>query len=148
MSQAYKKTVTEMGGIPIKFQTIKQPECKRHWDAWFGVFMKTEKRKLSRGLQVDQKLVAYSNVRRNGDLIQLNLIMGHQDFLKHNVMKLLVREIYQKFASPKDTRFTDAVVIFYAGYYQGGPGLQNFKRNSGFEPILLALKGKHDGSRL
>lgn len=142
LSESYKKTVEEMGGNPSNFLKLGEVVCPRHWDAWFGVFVEADKRIFDTGLELTKRLVAYSNVRRNGDLIQLNLIMGHADFLKQNVMKLLISQIFTQFATDAEPRFSDALAIFYAGYYQGGAGLQKFKRYCGFAPASLKMRAE------
>lgn len=83
------------------------------------------------GVFKDEKLVAYLWIVRSGELLLMNRIMGHNDFLDLGIMYLLVTSFVQaafEISSP---------VIMYDTLLGGGDGLKLFKKRCGFKPYRV-----------
>lgn len=79
----------------------------------------------------DNKVVAYLWIVKTGDLMLMNRIMGHTDFLDFGVMYLLVTAFVQHaFSLP-------ATYIMYDTLLGGGDGLKLFKKRCGFKPYRV-----------
>jgi hypothetical protein len=79
------------------------------------------------GIFKDEKLVAYLWIVTSGELMLMNRIMGHSDFLDFGIMYLLVTSFVQSsFSMP-------AKVIMYDTLLGGGDGLKMFKKRCGFK---------------
>ena len=137
LKQAYKRTIDELGGAPKHWTDIPTTTCPFHWDKWFGVFL-PRPGWMQGEIVVDNRMVAYSNVRRNGTFAFLNLLLGHGDFEGDGIMHFMVNQVVQRLLEgSRDNEHLD--VLVYAGFFQGGQGLQAFKKRNGFEPRSLRL---------
>lgn len=136
MKETYLKSVSEMGGAPKRHHEVPVPECPCHYDRWWGVFEPVEG--YTQGEVVtDERLVAYIDFRRVGEFALYSLILGHGDYLKHGVMYRLHFEIMQHLLAREDAATRGIEQLMYAGFYQGGDGLQRWKKKTAFEPVYL-----------
>ena len=87
-------------------------------NAYYGVFK-------------DDKLVAYLWIVKSGELMLMNRIMGHSNFLDHGIMYLLVTSFVQLSYGLKQT------VIMYDTLLGGTDGLKMFKKRCGFKPYRV-----------
>jgi hypothetical protein len=76
-------------------------------------------------------LVGYIQLKRFGDLLLYSTILGHGDFLGRGIMPALHLEILRSLDK------TTAKWLMYAGWNDGGKGLQLWKRKAGFDPVLF-----------
>lgn len=89
-------------------------ECSRHGIYTYGI--------------IKDKLRAYAVIYRCGDLVMINTILGHGDYLKDDIMYLLVTEIL---------KLQDSGVAFYNRHDSGTDGLRYFKEKLGFKPVRI-----------
>jgi hypothetical protein len=136
MRPAYLKTVEESGGYPTSLQTADNPTCSQHYDMWWGVFEPSPGRTQG-SVVVGERLVGYINLRRYGDFALYNLILGHGDWLNSGIMQFLHFELMKEILGRSHTWSLGLNYIVYAGFFQGGEGLQQWKKKALFKPCLL-----------
>lgn len=107
-------------GIPMA--AAYQRELKNypmdHRNQYFGIFK-------------ENKLVAYLWIVRSGQVVIINRIMGHVDYLKEGVMYLLVTSfVEQELSSVRSNQF-----IMYDTIFGASAGLRMFKERCGFIPM-------------
>lgn len=118
MSISYRRSVEEFGGEDPA-ATVTEPSCALHWNRTVGVF------------STEGTLVAYISLTRSDNIALYGMILGHADHLAAGVMHLMhvgTVDLLQN---------CGVEAIMYAGWKDGGPGLQSWKRRLGFEPVLL-----------
>lgn len=86
------------------------------------------------GIFTDDKLVAYLWIVMSGDLLLMNRIMGHSNFLDLGIMYLLVTEFVQ-FSFSLNSNY-----IMYDTMLGGSEGLKMFKKRCGFKPCNVNWK--------
>lgn len=137
MKAAYLRSVEEMGGAPSTYSPPPAVDCPVHYDVYWGAFEAHEGYRQGE-VTTDERLVAYVNVRRLGSFAMYNLILGHGDYLRTGIMYYLHFEIMKWMLG--NARETEGLcTLVYAGFYQGGQGLQLWKKKTGFEPAHLVL---------
>lgn len=94
------------------FSPLPDYACPRHWIDCYGVWR--------------EKLVAYIVLYVSGDMAMISQILGHGDYLKDDIMYLLVTESFGRLPLP--------VTVFYNRHDGGEAGLRYFKERLGFEP--------------
>jgi len=107
---------------PVAFSPLPFYACRRHAIRTYGV------------LNPDGHLVAYTWIRRVGDLVHISQLLGHADHLANDVMFLLmVRALGEEIIWGHDT-LTDRrrSVAFYNRHDSGTDGLRYFKERLGF----------------
>ena len=87
---------------------------------WFGVYSN------------ESKLVAYVWVYIIGEMVLINRILGHSDYLKENIMYLLMTNVVSYFIH--DTRIN---FIMYDTFGKTENGLVLFKKRIGFKPYTV-----------
>lgn len=87
---------------------------------WFGVFTK------------DGKLVAYVWTYVVGEMVLINRILGHHDFLKDNIMYSLMTNVVTVFIKQNEMNY-----IMYDTFGKVENGLVMFKRRIGFKPFTV-----------
>lgn len=87
---------------------------------WFGVFTK------------DGKLVAYVWTYVVGEMVLINRILGHHDFLKDNIMYSLMTNVVTVFIKQNEINY-----IMYDTFGKVENGLVMFKRRIGFKPYTV-----------
>jgi hypothetical protein len=90
---------------------------------WFGIYSS------------DGKLVAYVWTYIVGEMVLINRILGHGDFLKDNIMYLLMTSVVSEFIQVKESNF-----IMYDTFGQVENGLVLFKKRIGFKPYTVNFK--------
>lgn len=138
MREAYLKSLEEMGGPPRKHVELESPDCPVHYDRWWGIFAPEEGYQQGE-VTTNEKLLAYIDFRRLGDLAIYSLILGHGDYLKHGVMYRLHFAIMEWLCARESDLTRGVTALMYAGFYQGGHGLQLWKKKTCFEPVMLQL---------
>jgi hypothetical protein len=83
---------------------------------------------------VNERLLAYISLRRCGDVILYSQIMGHGDYLSQGVLVLLHHEVIRWIGEHRDGLTRGLRFVMYGGVQNGGEGLLQFKRQSGFTP--------------
>lgn len=78
-----------------------------------------------------EKLVAYLWIVKSGDLMLMNRIMGHSEFLGQGIMYLLVTEFLT------NSFLFNEKYIMYDTILGGGEGLKLFKKRCGFNPYKV-----------
>lgn len=136
MRPAYLRSVEESGGYPTRFHGPDNPACSQHYDMWWGVFEPSTGRTQG-SVVVGEKLLGYINFRRYGSFALYNLILGHGDWLNNGIMYLLHFELMERLLDPSNLWNANLESVIYAGFFQGGEGLQQWKKKTLFEPCLL-----------
>lgn len=95
---------------------------------------------------VDKKLVAYISVVRYGDLAVFAQLLGHGDYMDRGVVNFLVKEFIERAFIEDWGRASGLRYVMYGGAQNGGQGLFNFKRRTGFSPYEINL-GMQTGYR-
>jgi hypothetical protein len=68
-------------------------------------------------------------------MVLINRILGHGDFLKDNVMYLIMTRVVSEFIHAKESNF-----IMYDTFGQVENGLVLFKKRIGFKPYTVNFK--------
>lgn len=118
MSASYQRTAEDFGHQDDT-ATITEPTCSQHWRKTVGVFDRWD------------TLVAYISLIRSDNIALYGMILGHADHLSSGVMHRMHSECLILLQG------CGVEAIMYAGWKDGGPGLQSWKRRLGFEPVRL-----------
>jgi hypothetical protein len=105
------------------------PVCTEHWRIAWGVFLPTES---------GERLVAYAWIRRTGNFILTVDFMGHADFLRDGIMKMLMFDIVKWLVDRQDACVQGVEYFKYGAVEDGAEGLLEWKRRMMFTPYLLA----------
>jgi len=131
MRPAYLMTVHEKGGYLSEYKEPAKIECIKHFGRNFGVFMDLPGHKQG-NVVVNKKLLAYIGLIVMGDYSLYSMIIGHGDYLKHDIMALLhietMRWVMQN---------TQAKYLEYGQVGSGTKGLQDWKRYFLFKAMSL-----------
>ena len=112
MTPAYHRTADQLRQKKHAYQ------CAEHWMLPFGIFF-------------NDKLLAYTLLRRNKDIALYSTILGHDDYLKHGVMHRMHLAI-REYLDDSEIKY-----IMYAGHESGTEGLKRWKKNLLFQPHQL-----------
>ncbi len=111
------------------------PVCSEHWIQTWGVFVEQDGR---------EKLVGRTELIRAGNLVESVFFMGHGDFLKAGVMKLLHFEVLRWLLAREDLSVQGVEYLCYGGVEVGLEGRFNWKRYLAFRPFALRLAPPSD----
>lgn len=131
MRGTYLRTIEEMGGAPDKLYDVRMPNCPHHWGMTFGAFLR-EQGHVQGKLCVDERLLAYISLKRIGDLAIYSQILAHGEHLNKGVLVLLHHEVVRWISKHRNDFTNELRFIMYGGAQNGGEGLFQFKRRSGF----------------
>jgi hypothetical protein len=109
MDESYKQLVAEWPNDEV--------------NNWFGIYSK------------EGKLVAYVWTYEVGEMVLINRILGHDDYLKENVMYLLMTSVVSTFVNDNRINF-----IMYDTFGKFENGLVMFKKRIGFKPFTVNFK--------
>jgi hypothetical protein len=116
-----RRDVPDCGESPVSV-----PGCDKHWSMAWGVFH-------------GPTLTAYAKLSRCGNIVRVNDLMGHRDFLKYGVVKLLMLGIV-RWLYGADTSFLRGVrYLTYGALEHGKEGLAEWKLRFQFHPALVDL---------
>jgi hypothetical protein len=90
---------------------------------WFGIFT------------AEGKLVAYVWTYYVGEMVLINRILGHGDYLKDNVMYLIMTSVVSKCVKSDEINF-----VMYDTFGKVENGLVMFKKRIGFKPYTVNFK--------
>ena len=138
MQGHYQQGLDEKGGAPDKEHTLDPIHCLIHWTSWFGVWKSILDYKQG-DIRVDKKLLAYTQIKRVGETLWYNMILGHGDYLRDGVMYFLHCELVRFLLEIKNPLMKGVKWLTYAGYY-GTPGRMLWKKKMLFEPGVLCTK--------
>jgi hypothetical protein len=111
-----------------RFQAPTAPFCNQHWAIMWGVFTPHNN---------GERLIAYANIGRTGNFVRTLLLMGHADFLRDGVMKLLFFDIVKWLLDRQDPFVHGIQYFLYGAIEHGRPGMFEWKRRFQFKPVLL-----------
>jgi hypothetical protein len=125
MNEAYLRNKDEYVNL---FKNQKSEiKCKYHFNLYFGLF-------------IENKMVCYINLLRDGNIIGYSSILGHHDFLKFNIMTklhcLIIKWIYENVYNENEQLY-----LIYAGYSLN-TSLQNWKNRHGFNKFDLIISNE------
>jgi|GEM_PF-1589346 len=132
------RSVEEMGGTATTLMPLEGLQCLLHWRQTFGVFLPLEGY-LQGDLVVDKRMLAYITVVRHGEFAIVTQIMGHGDFLAKGVVNFALQKFVEASLAEQWGKHSGLRFIMYGGVQNGGEGLYNFKRRSGFAPYIVSL---------
>jgi hypothetical protein len=127
------KTIEELGGYPTKYLKPILPNCEIHWQMSFGIF-KSEPGYKQGDVVVDEKLIAYISINRNGDLCNYSQLIGHDKYLADGIMYHCHFKIIEWLMLEDNLLSKGAKFLMYGGVGNGGAGLWQWKRSVGFVP--------------
>ena len=104
------------------------PTCHEHWSIAWGVFAPTA---------TGERLVAFAWIRRTGNFVLMRDIMGHGDFLRDGVVKLLMFDMVKWLLERADPCVQGIEYFKYGSMEDGKVGLLEWKRRMKFVPFLL-----------
>ena len=136
MSDNYNKSVEEFGGTPNKLLKIEESICDLHYNKWIGVFL-PDSNHMQGDINIKRKLVGYVNLLRYGSILVIGSILGHGKFLKHGIMYFLNQNIVDFIIGRNQKSEINIDYMLYAGWDDGGIGLQRWKKRNLFEPFYL-----------
>lgn len=133
------KSLEELGGLPVIETKLGALKCSRHWRQTFGVFEPIPGY-VQGELVTDRRLLAYISVVRYGELAVFAQILGHGDYLEFGVVNFLIGDFIERAMTEPWGRGSGLRYLMYGGAQNGGEGLFNFKRRTGFVPSVVSLK--------
>lgn len=107
--------------------------CRYHCSLWWGCFEIDHDADRHRA----SGLLAYLQLRRYGNLCCYSTLLGHGRHLALGVMPFLHLQVMEAVCSwlwPDEIDW-----LMYAGWHDGGRGLQLWKKKAGFEPVMFVL---------
>ena len=132
------RSIEEMGGAPKEHSPLAAITCNHHWRQTFACFVPSEGYKQG-DIRVDKKMVAYISVVRYGEFALFAQIMGHGDFLARGVVNFVSQKVVEAALTEEWGKASGLRYLMYGGAQNGGEGLFNFKRRSGFKPYIVSL---------
>jgi hypothetical protein len=132
----YRSSLEELGGAPTTWLPVTSAECPVHYDTWWGIF--EDKPGHRQGdVQVDERLVGYVLLRRHGNCAFYAKLLGHGNYLGRGIMYRLHLAVMAWLCGHADEQTQGILSLVYAGHYEGGPGLWQWKRKTLFQPAYL-----------
>ena len=104
------------------------PSCSQHWAVMWGVFTADNN---------GEHLIAYATIARTGNFVRTLHVMGHANFLRDGVMKLLFFDILQWLLDRQDPFVQGIQYFLYGATEHGRRGMFEWKRRLQFKPFLL-----------
>ena len=141
MSATYGRSIEEMGGAPTRPVPLPTPTCLRHHQTYFGVFV-PEDGYAQGAVTTNRRLVGYLSLNRYGDCAIYTLFLGHHDYLRSHVMKLLHLETMRAVLDPNDAAFDGLDYLMYHRYITANPGLTSWKKAMNFTPGYWINRGE------
>ena len=132
------KSIEEMGGAPTSISPLPNLACLKHWRQTFGVFIPVDGYKQG-DLEIGKKMIAYISVVRYGEYALFAQIMGHGDYLAQGVVNFVAQKVVEASLTAPWGKASGLRFIMYGGAQNGGEGLYNFKRRSGFKPYIVSM---------
>jgi hypothetical protein len=117
-----------------RFKVPTAPFCNQHWAVMWGVFTPQNG---------GEHLIAYATIARTGNFVRTLHVMGHADFLRDGVMKLLFFDIVRWLMDPQDPNVQGIQYFLYGAIEHGRPGMFEWKRRLQFKPFLLQTRDKN-----
>jgi hypothetical protein len=114
------------------------PCCPVHWTIRWGVFLPEPGHRQGEAL-VGERLVAFNELMRIGDIVHYTDIMGHRDRLADGVMMLLHHAIVRWLIEAQEPWTQSVRAVLYGAAEHGGQGLLTWKKRAGFRPMRLRL---------
>lgn len=130
------QTVEDRGGYPKSYLEPDTPTCNEHWATTFGTFQ-VQPGHTQGNVVVDERLLAYIVLRRVGDLCVYSQIVGHDAHTKEGVVYHCHFDIVKWILAPENQLTKGVKTLMYGGIGNGGKGLWQWKRTSGFTPMHL-----------
>lgn len=121
MAPQYRRGMDELGEHDPSARPPLQL-CSQHWRKMAGVF------------SMEGRLVAYISLIRSDNLAMYSMILGHGDYLRFGIMHLIHWRLAQSLIDES------VEMLLYGGWKDGGPGLRNWKRRLGFDPVNLVFE--------
>lgn len=131
----YRDGVEMKGGYPKEYREPEHPKCPEHWTLWFGVFQPQDGYRQG-NVTTHKKLVAYTQLKRIGDTLWYNMIIGHGSYLKSGIMYLLHFGTVMNATDPQ-VDFWDGINGLIYANYDGDRGKVLWKKKLLFVPRYL-----------
>jgi hypothetical protein len=112
--------------VPMPKPMSAPPACHQHWMMSWGVFAPD-----------GERLVAYAWIERSGNLVRTLDLMGHGDFIRDGVVKLLFFDIMQWLLDRQDPCVQGLRYFLYGAVEHGRQGLFEWKQRLQFNACLL-----------
>ncbi|OEF96829.1 hypothetical protein [Desulfuribacillus alkaliarsenatis] len=138
MTQAYKRSIEDMGGNPKEILKVNNPKCNVHCTHTWGVFEKKEGY-FQGDIQTDEKLLGYIKFKRNGNFALYTSILGHGDYLDQGIMYNLHFSIMKWVDENQDGLLEGLEYLVYGAINSGEQGLKQWKKRALFEGAYLTL---------
>ena len=132
------KSIEEMGGAPTSLVALPKLACLKHWRQTFGVFIPVEGH-MQGEVELGKKMIAYISVVRYGEFALFAQIMGHGDYLAQGVVNFVAQKVVEAAITEPWGKPSGLRYLMYGGAQNGGEGLYNFKRRSGFKPYIVSM---------
>jgi len=134
---AFVLTVESLGGAPDNRHPVSEPQCTRHWELFFGVFIE-QAGYMQGSITTNEKLVAYVRLHRIGDTVRYAEFMGHGEYMRHGVMMLLHVNLVEWLLDPENRWASGVRQVTYGAIEQGSEGLFFWKKKALFVPRILS----------
>ena len=122
-------SITERQGHKMSDAYLNKPkiESKKKFVDYIGVFNK------------DDILVGYIRLIKTKNLFVIGKLLGHNDYLKDNIMYLLLNELTKDLIEKNKNNDLEQYFM-YDTYFGGTNGLRLFKKRNCFEPYRVKWK--------
>lgn len=131
-----RRSIEDMGGAPVKAIGVPTVKCPRHWRKTFGVFIHAEGH--SQGnVVVNERLAGFISIQRHGEFAIYTQFIGHGDDLANGILSLMHHDVIEYLYNDPLGEADGLRYVMYGGVQNGGSGLFQFKRRSGFKPYIV-----------
>lgn len=134
---AFILTIDALGGAPTILAPIERPQCPRHWELFFGVFLDQPGYRQGE-ITLNKRMVAYARLHRIGNTVRYAEFIGHGDHMRHGVMMLLHIQLLEWLLDNDNPLAHGVEFITYGAIEQGNNGLFFWKRKALFTPHVLS----------
>lgn len=133
---AFVLTVEALGGAPETLHPLATPQCPKHWEIFFGVFI-AQPGYMQGNLTLNEKLVAYARLHRIGNTIRYAEFIGHGNHMQNGVMMLLHNNMIEWLLDASNTWARGVCYVTFGAIEQGNEGLLFWKKKALFVPHIL-----------
>ena len=121
------------------FKKLPQNEkhCPVHWDRFVGVF--AHSLNALQGDLKDARLVGYARLQRVGNCVAYEDLIGHRDFIRDGIMKLLHCHIVHWLLDSGDLDVQCLEYVVHGSIERGNDGIFFWKKKALFMPYLIEL---------
>jgi hypothetical protein len=145
MEGSTQRTVAQRGGYSMAIREAEIPAHQVFWLRKFGTF-RHRPGHCQGPIIVDEQLVSFLSLRRFGNFVNYNLLLGHKELLKDGIVHKMHVDLVNTLLGARnramtgtgsiDTSLLGIRYISYGSSFGTTPGLRRWKKSNLFTPGL------------